>query len=398
MSAKTEHCHLDSELTLYTPSHSPLLIHAVTLTLTNQDDTLSECRLTFQVSPELYQRIETEALFNLKPELRGSLTAGDFQPEPNIQIEATLQPDLLPQLAEHTTTLEEAVVYLQNLSQEQPDNPLLSTESWFALHVKQPRESGETGYSTFWAYLNPSVITQDNISSEQISQGMVNFFKDWADANLSELNQNTISKSLEEITKAFEEWTDTTLSETQNAISEALEEVTTAFEELADTLSEATEDATSSKQILEEIIDFFTEDDWPFTKIKGEPVLRMAFQGDNGKWTCYAKARVQQEQFVFYSICPVNAPENKRLAMAEFLTRANSGMIIGNFELDFADGEIRYKTSIDVQGDFLSFELIKQLVYANVTMMDEYLPGIMSVIDSDVSPVDAIAQIENQPE
>jgi len=69
-------------------------------------------------------------------------------------------------------------------------------------------------------------------------------------------------------------------------------------------------------------------------------------------------------------------------------------MIIGNFELDFADGEIRYKTSIDVKGDFLSFELIKQLVYANVTMMDEYLPGIISVIDGDVLPKDAIAQIE----
>lgn len=391
----TEHCQLNTELTLRARSHSPLPIHTVTLTLTKQDDTLSECRLTFQVSPELYQRIETEALFNLKPELRGSLSAGDFQPEPDIEIEATLQPDLLPRLAEHTTNLEAAATYLHNLSQEQPDNPLLSTESWFALHVKQPRESGETGYSTFWAYLNPSVITQDHISSEQITQGMVKFFKDWTDANLLELNQNTISESLEEITKAFEKWTDTTLSETQNAISEALEEVTSAFEELADTLSETTEDATSSKQILEEIIDFFTEDDWPYTKIKGEPVLLTAFQGENGKWNCSAKARVEQEQFVFYSICPINAPENKRLAIAEFLTRANSGMIIGNFELDFADGKIRYKTSIDVQGDFLSFELIKQLVHANVTMMDEYLPGIRSIIDGDVSPEDAIAQIES---
>ena len=395
MSAHTEYCHLNSELTLCNRTHSPLPIHTVTLTLTKKDGALTECRLTFQVSPELYQRIDTEALFNLKPELRGSLSAGGFQPEPDIEIEATLQPDLLPRLAEHTTNLEEAAAYLQNLSQEQPDNPLLSTESWFALHVKQPQESGETGYSTFWAYLNPSVISQDNISSEQISQGMVNFFKDWTDANLSELNQNTISESLEEITKAFEEWTDTTLLQTQNAISEALEEVTSAFEELADTLSETTEDATSSKQILEEIIDFFTEDDWPYTKIKGEPVLLTAFQGENGKWNCSAKARVQQEQFIFYSICPINAPENKRLAMAEFLTRANSGMIIGNFELDFADGEIRYKTSIDVQGDFLSFELIKQLVYANVTMMDEYLPGIISVINGEVSPEDAIAQIES---
>jgi hypothetical protein len=73
-------------------------------------------------------------------------------------------------------------------------------------------------------------------------------------------------------------------------------------------------------------------------------------------------------------------------------------MIIGNFELDFTDGEIRYKTNIDVEGASLSFPQIKRLVYTNVTMMDEYLPGIRSVIDADVSPVDAIAQIESQSE
>jgi hypothetical protein len=73
-------------------------------------------------------------------------------------------------------------------------------------------------------------------------------------------------------------------------------------------------------------------------------------------------------------------------------------MIIGNFEMDFEDGEIRYKTSIDVEGDSLSSALIKRLVYANVMMMDAYLPGIMSVIYGDVEPKDAIAQIESQPE
>ncbi|MEH2183881.1 hypothetical protein [Nostoc sp.] len=34
------------------------------------------------------------------------------------------------------------------------------------------------------------------------------------------------------------------------------------------------------------------------------------------------------------------------------------------------------------------------MVYANVTMMDEYLPGMMSVIYGNVSPEEAIAKIE----
>ncbi|MEH2077987.1 MAG: hypothetical protein V7K57_26925, partial [Nostoc sp.] len=34
------------------------------------------------------------------------------------------------------------------------------------------------------------------------------------------------------------------------------------------------------------------------------------------------------------------------------------------------------------------------IVYTNVTMMDEYLPGITFVIDGDASPKEAITKIE----
>ena len=160
---------------------------------------------------------------------------------------------------------------------------------------------------------------------------------------------------------------------------------------------ETTEPNTSSIQsIFQTIVDFFKEDNWSFAPINKQPALRLACEGKNGKCDCYAQVREQQQQFVFYSICPVNAPENKRLAVAEFITRANYGTIIGNFELDYTDGEIRYKTSIDVEGSNLTFPLIKQLVYANVTMMDEYLPGIVSVIEGDVEPKEAIRAIEQR--
>jgi hypothetical protein len=363
--------HLDRGLRLCDRTQSPLTVHAVALSLTKQGNELIECRLTFQVKPELYQRIDKEALFNLKPQVRNPLSAGEFLPEPDIKIETTLKPDLLPRLAGHTANIDEAATYLLNLSQEQPDDPLLYTENWLALSVKQLQESGETGYRTLWDYISPAALAQaaTSDSSEEISEAIVNFFKDWTEANLSEVTQKATSQMLEGMTNFFKELADVNLDEKVEKFRQNL---------------------STSGQILEEIVSFFTKDDWPYTKIKGEPVLLTAFQGENGKWNCSAKVREEQEQFVFYSICPVNAPDSKRQAVAEFITRANSGMIIGNFELDFADGEIRYKTSIDVQGDFLSFELIKQLVYANVTMMDEYLPGIKSVIESDVEPKDAI--------
>jgi hypothetical protein len=148
-------------------------------------------------------------------------------------------------------------------------------------------------------------------------------------------------------------------------------------------------------EILDVAIDFFQQDDWPLAEIEGLAFLQTAFQGTNGHWSCYAQAREEQSQFIFYSVCPVNVPEGRRLTAAEFLTRANYDMVIGNFEIDWDDGEIRYKTSIDVQGDRLTPALVKQLVYTNVLMMDRYLPGIMEVIYGNVPPAEALAKIDS---
>lgn len=71
-------------------------------------------------------------------------------------------------------------------------------------------------------------------------------------------------------------------------------------------------------------------------------------------------------------------------------------MVLGNFELDFSDGEIRYKTSIDVEGDRLTPALVQNLVYTNVMMMDQYLPGITAVLEQGLSPAEAIHWVEQQ--
>jgi hypothetical protein len=120
----------------------------------------------------------------------------------------------------------------------------------------------------------------------------------------------------------------------------------------------------------------------------------MNFEGKNAKWSCFAQAREEQQQFVFYSLCPINTPAERRAAMEEFLTRANYGLIIGNFEMDFEDGEVRYKSSVDFEGLSLAPEAFRTAVYANVSMMDQYLPGIMQIIYSEVSPREMIDQIE----
>ncbi len=139
---------------------------------------------------------------------------------------------------------------------------------------------------------------------------------------------------------------------------------------------------------------FFDDDEWVYHELPERHALALGFQGKAGAWECFAEAREEQDQFLFYSRLSTNAPEESRPPLAEFLTRANYGLPIGNFEMDFSDGEIRYKTSLDVEGDRLTPQLVKMLVYANVATMDRYYAGIMQVMYGGAEPEAAIRAIE----
>lgn len=153
---------------------------------------------------------------------------------------------------------------------------------------------------------------------------------------------------------------------------------------------------SSGGGIMGVVLKFLQEDKWNFRQIEGKPILQMGFTGNNGSWQCFAQSREEQQQFIFYSILQMNVPPDKRPLVADFLTRANYGLILGNFEMDMNDGEVRFKTSIDVQGGQLTTGMVKTMIYVNVLMMDKYLPGIMSVTYGASTPPDAIAKIEGK--
>jgi len=86
---------------------------------------------------------------------------------------------------------------------------------------------------------------------------------------------------------------------------------------------------------------------------------------------------------------------NQKVGVALYLTRANYGLVIGNFELDLDDGEVRLKASIDVEGATLTEALVDHLVIAGAVTTDRYIPGLQAVIDG-VSARDAIAAVDRE--
>jgi hypothetical protein len=182
------------------------------------------------------------------------------------------------------------------------------------------------------------------------------------------------------------------------ALAEALQIDEDAFRRLiagaVEQYSQLRQKSLPNLQLFESLVHFLQQENWSVQVPDQGTSLQTTYSGQNGSLVCLTKAREQAPQVVFYALCPLRVPADQRGAIAEFITRANYGLVIGNFEMNWTTGEVRFKTSLDVGDTYLSDSLIRPLVYGAVSTMDTYLPGIQAVL-AHTSPEEAIAQVES---
>lgn len=145
---------------------------------------------------------------------------------------------------------------------------------------------------------------------------------------------------------------------------------------------------------LQRVAEFFEADDWSYTATEDPAMLRAPCAGDNGEFLCHVVAPGEPDVLLVYSACPFDVPPQRRQAMAELLVRASWGLLLGTFEMDFRDGEVRYRTGLALGGREPTSEDIRTVVYENVLAMDRYLPAIEAVTWHDLDPEQAIARVE----
>jgi hypothetical protein len=124
-------------------------------------------------------------------------------------------------------------------------------------------------------------------------------------------------------------------------------------------------------------------------------VFRMAIALEHAKTDCIIDVRIPDKIVAVFIISPVSAPESGRKRVSEFLTMANYGLILGGFEMDMDDGELRYKSSFIYENEVGEEYEFKQHLFNALYTMDRYFPGIMAVLFTGLEPRVAISQINN---
>jgi len=144
--------------------------------------------------------------------------------------------------------------------------------------------------------------------------------------------------------------------------------------------------------------DFMTDGARAFTFDKKEGVFRATLNAGGDLRMLGCLIVVGEGYFRSYIVSPIGADPGdpaKLAAMSEFICRVNYGMRNGNFELDYSDGEIRYKSFVDCSGGITpSRDIIENSVIAGIEMTKRYFPGIKAVLFNGVSPKEAIEKCE----
>jgi hypothetical protein len=150
--------------------------------------------------------------------------------------------------------------------------------------------------------------------------------------------------------------------------------------------------------MFQQIINFFKNQGWEYTQIEHKNAAVLGIDGKNGKFQFFTEVIEDENKCIFFSICGANVPENKKLEMSELLTRLNFGKFLGNFEMDYEDGEVRYKTSLYYDNSTKTNQAIGKFIMTNIITMDISLVAIMKLIYSDITPLQAYEIVKDVEE
>ena len=111
---------------------------------------------------------------------------------------------------------------------------------------------------------------------------------------------------------------------------------------------------------------------------------------------CRVIVHAQDDCIQAFAVAPLNASEENRPMVAEYITRANYGLKVGKFEMDYSDGEVRYQTILVCSTGIPAQKDIERIVDLSFMMMDRYGNGLIKAIMGIGDPKADIEEAEKR--
>lgn len=125
---------------------------------------------------------------------------------------------------------------------------------------------------------------------------------------------------------------------------------------------------------------------------EGGSLYTFAARGEHGVYPVLVYARAP------FLICIASfrqtVPDARRLEAAEYLHRINYGLLLGNFEMDYDEGEVRFRTSLMAEGS-LTHEVLDRYIQMPTAMLDRYAPGLAAIVADGEIAGEALRRVQD---
>ena len=156
-------------------------------------------------------------------------------------------------------------------------------------------------------------------------------------------------------------------------------------------MSDHSEDSVSIIDLVESVL---AEDEWHYERNEETNVILSGVKCKNTTLRLAFDAKDESEILLMYGLLDGHAPADKMAEAAEFITRANFALLVGNFEMDYADGEIRFKVSVDFEGGTLTPIMIRNMISYCAITVNRYYGSLMGVLFGNLDPAEAAMAAE----
>lgn len=135
-----------------------------------------------------------------------------------------------------------------------------------------------------------------------------------------------------------------------------------------------------AKTLFDRIGDYLTAKDWDFYSNAERHFFSFSLRLRDGNVRVMIEATevTSWSRILVYTTFQTFVPEQKRLAVAEAISRINYACLFGNMEMDLRDGEVRVRTILEDEGH-IGESMIDRAVRRGLDMADQYQAALLSI-------------------
>lgn len=151
------------------------------------------------------------------------------------------------------------------------------------------------------------------------------------------------------------------------------------------------------QKMIDLVRDYMDKEEWKYEYDSSENLINSGVTLKCKLQKVRIGMKFNEDGFTVVAIAPMNVGEEYRASVAEYLTRANYGLKNGNFEMDYRDGEVRYKIYTNYKGlDTISEDIIEDSIVIPALMFDRYGDGLAALLFGFSTPEDEIRKAESK--